>query len=103
MCFGDPFDPLRVSVRSGAPMSMPGMMETILNLGLNDRTVQGLARASGNTRFAYDSFRRFIQMYGDVVLGVPHQKFEQLLSSKRLMAGVENDSELHEDHLRNLV
>ena len=101
--FGDQADPLLVSVRSGAPMSMPGMMETILNLGLNDRTVIGLARASGNARFAYDSYRRFIQMYGDVVLGVPHHTFEQLLTSKRLMAGVDSDSELHEDHLRNLV
>ena len=79
------------------------MMETILNLGLNDRTVLGLARASGNARFAYDSYRRFIQMYGDVVLGVPHHKFEQLLSAKRLTAGVETDSELREDALRNLV
>ncbi len=101
--FGDQADPLLVSVRSGAPMSMPGMMETILNLGLNDRTVIGLARASGSARFAYDSYRRFIQMYGDVVLGVPHHTFEQLLTSKRLMAGVDSDSELHEDHLRNLV
>src|SRR5258705_3617472 len=101
--FGDADNPLLVSVRSGAPMSMPGMMETILNLGLNDRTVTGLARASGNARFAYDSYRRFIQMYGDVVLGVPHQKFEQLLTAKRLMAGVETDSELHEEQLRNLV
>jgi pyruvate, orthophosphate dikinase len=101
--FGDPANPLLVSVRSGAPMSMPGMMETILNLGLNDRTVQGLARASGNARFAYDSYRRFIQMYGDVVLGVAHHKFEQLLSAKRLMAGVESDSQLREDQLRNLV
>jgi pyruvate,orthophosphate dikinase len=102
-CFGDPANPLLVSVRSGAPVSMPGMMETILNLGLNDRTVAGLARASGNARFAYDSFRRFIQMYGDVVLGVSHAKFEQLLAAKRLTAGVENDSELSEEQLRNLV
>ena len=101
--FGDPEAPLLVSVRSGAPMSMPGMMETILNLGLNDRTVLGLARASGNARFAYDSYRRFIQMYGDVVLGVAHHKFEQLLSTKRLTAGVETDSELNEEQLRNLV
>src|SRR5471032_840900 len=72
---GDPTKPLLVSVRSGAPASMPGMMETILNLGLNDRTVAGLARASGNARFAFDSYRRFLQMYGDVVLGVPHHKF----------------------------
>src|SRR5437870_13821536 len=81
--FGDPSNPLLVSVRSGAPVSMPGMMETILNLGLNDRTVAGLARASGNARFAYDSYRRFIQMYGDVVLGVSHHNFEHLLSAKR--------------------
>ena len=65
------------------------MMETILHLGLHDRTVAGLARASGNTRVAYDSYRRFIQMYGDVVLGVPHHKFEQLLAAKRMTAGVE--------------
>jgi pyruvate, orthophosphate dikinase len=101
--FGDPENPLLVSVRSGAPMSMPGMMETILNLGLNDRTVLGLARASGNARFAYDSYRRFIQMYGDVVLGVAHHKFEQLLAAKRLTAGVETDAELREEQLRNLV
>ena len=101
--FGDPTQPLLVSVRSGAPMSMPGMMETILNLGLNDRTVAGLARASGNARFAYDSYRRFIQMYGDVVLGVPHHKFEHLLASKRMTAGVESDSELDEEALRNLT
>jgi pyruvate,orthophosphate dikinase len=101
--FGDPGNPLLVSVRSGAPVSMPGMMETILNLGLNDRTVQGLALASGSARFAYDSYRRFIQMYGDVVLGVPIGQFEHLLKSKRLTAGVETDAELSEDALRNLV
>src|SRR5215217_6810464 len=101
--FGDPAAPLLVSVRSGAPMSMPGMMETILNLGLNDRTVAGLAQASGSARFAFDSYRRFIQMYGDVVLGVPHHDFEQLLSAKRLTAAVRTDSELGEDALRNLV
>jgi pyruvate, orthophosphate dikinase len=101
--FGDPQNPLLVSVRSGAPVSMPGMMETILNLGLNDRTVQGLAQASGSARFAYDSYRRFIQMYGDVVLGVPISQFEHLLKSKRLTAGVQTDAELSEDALRNLV
>ena len=101
--FGDASMPLLVSVRSGAPVSMPGMMETILNLGLNDRTVAGLARASGDTRFAYDSYRRFIQMYGDVVLGVAHDKFEHLLAAKRMTAGVESDSELNEDALRNLT
>ena len=101
--FGDPANPLLVSVRSGAAFSMPGMMETILNLGLNDRTVDGLAKASGKARFAYDSYRRFIQMYGDVVLGVSHSKFEQLLSTKRMTAGVENDSDLTEEQNRNLV
>src|SRR6185503_6125143 len=101
--FGDAANPLLVSVRSGAPVSMPGMMETILNLGLNDLTVVGLARESGNPRFAYDSYRRFIQMYGDVVLGVPFSQFEHLLSAKRLMAGVSNDADLSEDALRNLV
>src|SRR6476661_6530964 len=79
---GDPRNPLLVSVRSGAPISMPGMLETILNLGLNDRTVNSLAKASGNTRFAYDSYRRFIQMYGDVVLGVSSTQFEHLLTTK---------------------
>ncbi|MHB1071686.1 MAG: pyruvate, phosphate dikinase [Gemmatimonadaceae bacterium] len=101
--FGDPQNPLLVSVRSGAAVSMPGMMETILNLGLNDRTVLGLAQASGNARFAYDSYRRFIQMYGDVVLDVPHHQFEHLLSAKRLTAGVDTDAELGEETLRNLV
>jgi len=101
--FGDPADPLLVSVRSGAPVSMPGMMETILNLGLNNLTVQGLAHHSENPRFAYDSFRRFIQMYGDVVLHVPFSQFEQLLKAKRLTAGVATDAELDEGALRNLV
>ena len=101
--FGDAENPLLVSVRSGAPVSMPGMMETILNLGLNDATVEGLARASGNPRFAWDSYRRFVQMYGDVVLEVDHHKFEQLLSTLRLTSGVENDSQLTEEQLRRLV
>ena len=101
--FGDAGNPLLVSVRSGSPVSMPGMMETILNLGLNDDTVVGLARASGNPRFAYDSYRRFIQMYGDVVLGVPSAHFEQLLATKRLTAGVKTDAELEEETLRALV
>ena len=101
--FGDPANPLLVSVRSGAAVSMPGMMETILNLGLNDVTVNGLARHTGNPRFAYDSYRRFIQMYGDVVLGVPHHSFEQLLSAKRVTSAATHDSELDEESLRNLV
>jgi pyruvate,orthophosphate dikinase len=101
--FGDAENPLLVSVRSGGAVSMPGMMETILNLGLNDVTVEGLARNSGNARFAFDSYRRFLQMYGDVVLDVPMQKFEHLLEAKRLTQGVENDSDLNEHSLRALV
>jgi pyruvate,orthophosphate dikinase len=101
--FGDPKSPLLVSVRSGAAVSMPGMMETILNLGLNDRTVIGLAQQSGNARFAYDSYRRFIQMYGDVVLGVPFHSFEHLLAARRLTSGAAEDSDLSEETLRNLV
>jgi pyruvate,orthophosphate dikinase len=80
MVFGDAARPLLMSVRSGARASMPGMMDTVLNLGLNDETVEGLARLSGNRRFAYDSYRRFINMYGDVVMGVEHSEFEEILS-----------------------
>ncbi len=101
--FGDATHPLLVSVRSGAAVSMPGMMETILNLGLNDRTVEALARQSGNARFAYDSYRRFLQMYADVVLGVPSTGFEQLLSAKRITSNAASDAELDEEALRNLV
>lgn len=101
--FGDANNPLLLSVRSGAPVSMPGMMETILNLGLNPITVEGLVRQSGNVRFAYDSYRRFIQMYGDVVLGIPSQQFEHLLAAKRLVAHVATDAELDADTLRNLA
>jgi pyruvate,orthophosphate dikinase len=100
---GDALNPLLVSVRSGAAVSMPGMMETILNLGLNDRTVIGLARQSGNARFAYDSYRRFLQMYGDVVLGVPIHDFENLLKAKRITTRAETDANLGEEALRNLV
>ena len=78
--FGDPENPLLFSVRSGAPVSMPGMMDTILNLGLNDEIVEGLATRTDNPRFAYDSYRRFIQMFGDVVLGVPGEKFEHVIT-----------------------
>jgi pyruvate,orthophosphate dikinase len=101
--FGDPKNPLLVSVRSGAAVSMPGMMETILNLGLNDRTALGLAKQSNNPRFAYDSYRRFIQMYADVVMGVPSGDFEHLLKARRLTTGAKNDADLSEDSLRNLV
>src|SRR3546814_10443805 len=81
--FGDAADPLLVSVRSGARVSMPGMMDTVLNLGLNDATVEGLAATSGDPRFAWDSYRRFIQMYADVVLGLDHGAFEEALRSPR--------------------
>ena len=92
--FGDADNPLLVSVRSGARASMPGMMDTVLNLGLNDQTVLGLAKASGDERFAYDSYRRFIQMYGDVVLGVEHHHFEDILANHKDDKGVALDTEL---------
>jgi pyruvate,orthophosphate dikinase len=100
---GDPENPLLVSVRSGAPISMPGMMDTVLNLGLNDATVGGLVRRSGNPRFAYDSYRRFIQMYSDVVLGVPRHLLEHELRRVKARAGITLDTELNADHLRGLV
>ena len=81
--FGDPANPLLVSVRSGAKFSMPGMMDTILNLGLNDVTVKGLADKTGNERFAYDSYRRFIQMFGNVVMEIEKSEFEHLLEKKK--------------------
>ncbi|MFO1039104.1 MAG: pyruvate, phosphate dikinase [Geminicoccaceae bacterium] len=92
--FGNAEDPLLVSVRSGAPVSMPGMMDTVLNLGLNDRTVEGLASISGDRRFAFDSYRRFIQMYGDVVLGVDHYQFEEALEDAKRERGARYDTEL---------
>ncbi|HUI27882.1 MAG TPA: pyruvate, phosphate dikinase [Candidatus Kryptonia bacterium] len=107
--FGDPANPLLVSVRSGARASMPGMMDTILNLGLNDTTVQGLIALTGNPRFAYDSYRRFVQMYGDVVLELkPTSKheidpFEEILEHKKRARGVKLDTELSADDLRELV
>ena len=101
--FGDAADPLLVSVRSGARVSMPGMMDTVLNLGLNDATVEGLATASGNPRFAWDSYRRFIQMYADVVLGLDHYAFEDALEILKEDRGVSLDTELSADDLRGLV
>src|SRR5262249_14942302 len=106
--FGDPNNPLLVSVRSGARVSMPGMMDTVLNLGLNDAIVEGLARQSGDRRFAYDSYRRFVQMYGDVVLGLkPEGKeedpFEAILEAKKRERGVHLDTELTADDLVDLV
>ncbi len=101
--FGDRHRPLLVSVRSGARASMPGMMDTVLNLGLNDQTVVGLAAASGNERFAWDSYRRFIQMFGDVVLEVDHYEFEHELEQMKGRRGVDLDTDLEADDLRQLV
>ncbi len=95
--------PLLLSVRSGAKLSMPGMMDTVLNLGLNDRTAQALARESDDERFVWDSYRRFVQMYGDVVLGVDHHAFEAALSELRDREGVKQDTELSADGLKGLV
>ena len=101
--FGDPSDPLLVSVRSGAAVSMPGMMDTILNLGLDDEAVEGLARATGNERFAYDAYRRLVQMYGDVVDGVDASRFEDELGALKGRRGVSDDVELGADDLKELV
>jgi pyruvate,orthophosphate dikinase len=101
--FGDPADPLLVSVRSGARVSMPGMMDTVLNLGLNDATVEGLAAASGDERFAWDSYRRFIQMYADVVLELDHNAFEDALEIAKEDRGFSLDTELSAADLRELV
>jgi pyruvate, orthophosphate dikinase len=100
---GDAKDPLLVSVRSGAAVSMPGMMDTILNLGLNDEAVEGLAKASGNERFAMDGYRRFINMFGDVVMGIPHEKFEEALDKVKQKKKVELDTDLDANDLREVV
>jgi pyruvate, orthophosphate dikinase len=101
--FGDPENPLLVSVRSGAAISMPGMMDTILNLGLNDEAVEGLAEATGNRRFAFDSYRRLIQMYGDVVDGIDPERFEQAIRALKEERKVQQDVELTADDLEELV
>jgi len=101
--FGDPANPLLVSVRSGARASMPGMMDTVLNLGLNDRTVLGLAKSSGDERFAWDSYRRFIQMYSNVVLDVGHHYFEEALEIKKEDLGVQMDTDLKADDWKSIV
>jgi pyruvate,orthophosphate dikinase len=101
--FGDKADPLLVSVRSGARVSMPGMMDTVLNLGLNSETVEGLATASGNPRFAWDSYRRFMQMYGDVVLGVSHHDFEDILQEHKHDNGISADTDITVEGWRDIV
>jgi pyruvate,orthophosphate dikinase len=101
--FGDPENPLLVSVRSGARISMPGMMDTVLNLGLNNQTVQGLIEQSGNERSSYDSYRRFIQMYSNVVLGIKSEEFERLLEKKKAQQGLKQDTDLSAGALKELV
>ncbi len=101
--FGDPANPLLVSVRSGARASMPGMMDTVLNLGLNDVTVEGLARLAGDRRFAFDSYRRFIQMYSNVVLGLDHHLFEEILDDRKDVLGVAIDTDLSADDWAGVV
>src|SRR5437667_1412360 len=109
MKFGDPKNPLLVSCRSGARVSMPGMMDTVLNIGLNEATLRGLIEKTGNERFAWDSYRRFVQMYGDVVLGLKPQSkteidpFEQIMEELKHAKGVHHDTELTPDDLRELV
>ncbi|NUP98420.1 MAG: pyruvate, phosphate dikinase [Armatimonadetes bacterium] len=101
--FGDPDNPLLVSVRSGAAVSMPGMMDTVLNLGINDDVVEGLIRKTGNARWAWDCYRRFIDMFGDVVMGVDHEHFEQAIHAVKEEVGVSNDNELNADQLHDVV
>ena len=101
--FGDVDDPLLVSVRSGAVISMPGMMDTILNLGLNDRSVEGLAKKTSNPRFAYDSYRRLIQMFGNVVLGIPAYEFDNYLEDKKDEKGYDNDTDLTVEDLKDII
>jgi len=101
--FGDPQKPLLVSVRSGAAISMPGMMDTVLNLGLNDLTVEGLAEITGDRRFALDCYRRFINMFGDVVLGIEHHKFERILENQKLKRGVMFDNQLTDTDWNNVI
>jgi pyruvate,orthophosphate dikinase len=103
MKFGDPTDPLLFSVRSGARVSMPGMMDTVLNIGLNETTAQGLIANTGNERFVYDSYRRLIQMYADVVMGLPAEEFTALLDIKKKTRGVRRDLDLSADDLRELT
>ena len=101
--FGDPLRPLLVSVRSGARASMPGMMDTVLNLGLNPETVAGLAKLTGDERFAYDAYRRFVQMYSSVVLGIEHSYFEEILEREKEMRGIELDTELEAQDLKRIA
>src|SRR5207248_9421319 len=100
---GDPADPLLVSVRSGAKFSMPGMMDTVLNLGLNDESVLGVAKQTDDERFAYDSYRRFISMYGRIVQGISAEAFDEPFEKAREKAGAKDDSQIPADALHDLV
>src|SRR5580765_1308732 len=101
--FGDPKNPLLVSVRSGAAFSMPGMMDTVLNLGLNEETVQGLAEQTGDLRFALDAYRRFASLFGEIVMGVAHSKFERVLDRLKAQTQGGRDTDLKPDHLRDII
>src|SRR5580698_6050573 len=101
--FGDPANPLLVAARSGAKMSMPGMMDTVLNIGLSDAAVEGMVKLTGNERFAYDSYRRLINMFGDTVMGVDHEHFEHELSAVKKAKGVELDTDLSTADLKDVV
>ncbi|MHC4482446.1 MAG: PEP/pyruvate-binding domain-containing protein, partial [Planctomycetota bacterium] len=100
---GDPNKPLLVSVRSGAAVSMPGMMDTVLNLGLNDDVIEGIIKKTGNPRFAYDIYRRFIDMFGDVVMGCDHEHFEHVIDAAKKKAKVKLDNELSAEQLKDVV
>ena len=101
--FGDPANPLLVSVRSGARFSMPGMMDTVLNLGLNEATLEGLVRLTGNERFGWDAYRRFIQMFGRIVMDVPGERFDHALDEKKHARGAKQDTDLNAADLREVA
>ncbi len=101
--FGDPQNPLLVSVRSGAAFSMPGMMDTVLNLGLNEETVQGLAAQTGDLRFALDAYRRFASLFGEIVMGVAHEKFERVMDRYKAQTSGGRDTDLKPEHLRDII
>src|SRR6201991_3126775 len=101
--FGDPKNPLLVSVRSGAAFSMPGMMDTVLNLGLNEETVQGLAEQTGDLRFALDAYRRFASLFGEIVIGVAHEKFERVMARFKAQTTGGRDTDLKPEQLREII
>ena len=101
--FGEPKNPLLISCRSGAKFSMPGMMDTVLNIGLNDKTAEGMIKLTGDERFVYDSYRRLIQMFGNVVMEAPDEAFEEVITEARAKAGVETDAELSADDWKSVI